>query len=644
MDNMILNRRLLASALATISIVALSQNTGIPAEVPPYEFRVLRNGVINDTVAGAIHPSGIATTRSGKWVLSFGDRGDAGPGNKTYFVESWDAGQTWSQPYKIIEPDTERQGGGYVMFNQVLDDGGILGARLIIEHMDTRQLNPANLRTSKIIMLVSRDEGRTFNPLQELKSPGQAIISCMSSLVNLKNSDLILSAYCYPTVARQPGAVYGSGFYRSRDGGKTWGEFELAFKEVPATKALGFNESTFAVKEDGSIVGFARIDSRPPTNNMWKVTSTDNGKTWSMPQETDIRGNFPEIKRLNNGLYVMVCGLCIPGDRPTVIFISADGENYERAGAVYYSRPEYNGGRPWGSGSGGTQAIIPVGENRAYVVFYGNDLGLKPYSYIDGCLIEVQLRTPLTGGAAEARAGQNADSSRPAQTLTLPGGVGLDFLYVASGKSTNAMPSPPLVARCGFFLGKHEITQAQYQSVMKTNPACFKGDNLPVENVSWHDALAFCEALTQIEHHAGRLPENELYRLPSEAEWEFAARGGNKSRNAEFSGCSDRKWPDEFTAWYCGNSDRQTHEVGQRGANELGFHDMSGNVWEWTDDCYSDTCAYAGQGQYAREKAIRGGSWNSLGAFCKVTSRSNVAPVRRMNCLGFRVLRTVSKQ
>ncbi|GEM_PF-2291467 len=617
------------------------------AEVSPYDFRVLRNGVINDTVAAAVAPSGIATTPSGKWLLAFGDRGDGGPGCKVYFVESLDAGQTWSQPYKTIEPDNERQGGGFVLFNHSPDDGSILGARLVIDHADTRQLNPANLRTSKIIMMISRDEGRTFTLLQELKSPGQSLVACMSSLVRLQNGDLILSAYCGPKIGtgRQPGSVYGSGFYRSRDGGKTWGDFELAFKEVPGMKALGFNESAFAVKDDGSIVGFARIDSRP-VKNMWKIRSRDNGQTWTMPEETAIPGNAPDIKRLNNGLYVMVCGLLIPGDRPTVMFVSADGENYERAGTVYYSRPEYNGGRPWGSGSGGTQWIYPVGEDRAYVVFYGGDLGLKgkTCTYIDGCLIEVRLRPPLGGGTAENNAGQNADLFRPAQTLTLPGGVSLDLLYVAYGKSTNAMPSRPLVARSGFFLGKHEITQTQYQSVMKTNPACFKGDNLPVENVSWHDALAFCEALTQIERYAGRLPENELYRLPTEAEWEFAARGGTQSRNAEFSGFYDRKWPDEFTAWYCSNSDYQTHAVGQRGANELGFHDMSGNVWEWTDDCYSDTPAYAGKGQYAREMAVRGGSWDSLGGFCKVTSRSNVAPVRRMNCLGFRVLRTVSKQ
>jgi len=285
-----------------------------------------------------------------------------------------------------------------------------------------------------------------------------------------------------------------------------------------------------------------------------------------------------------------------------------------------------------------------VGENRAYVVFYGCDLGLKSSLYIDGCLVEARKRPLASGAPASAKPTQAVLPPNPSQIVSLPGGIKLELLYVAPCGMTNSASVKAVALRDGFYLGKHEITQAQYHSVMKTTPSCFKGDNLPVENVSWHDALAFCEALTRIERHAGRLAETEVYRLPTEAEWEFAARGGNSSKNSEFSGFHNRKWPDEFTAWYCGNSSHITHEVGQRGANELGFHDMSGNVWEWTDDCYSDSPAYAGGGHYAREMAIRGGSWSSLGGDCKVTSRSNVAPLRRMNSLGFRVLRTLAKE
>ena len=117
----------------------------------------------------------------------------------------------------------------------------------------------------------------------------------------------------------------------------------------------------------------------------------------------------------------MVCGLVEKNCRPTVLFISKDGENYDRLGTVYYSRPEYNGGRPWGPGYGGTQSILPVGKDQAYVIFYGGDTELKGlmHTYIDSCLIEVKP-------AAEKTPGQAASAS-------LPGGIKLEMNYVAPG-------------------------------------------------------------------------------------------------------------------------------------------------------------------------------------------------------------------
>lgn len=610
------------------------------AATPTYEFRTLRNGVINDTVMNAVHPSCVATTRSGKWLLSFGDTGDGGPGNRVYFVESRDAGQTWSKPYKIIEPEHEKQGGGLSLFS--LDDGRILGARLRIDHQDTSILNLKNERTSTITIVSSQDGGRTFAPVQRLRSPSESLVAGMNSLVKLGNGDLIFPAYCYPAIhtPRQPGEVYGSGFYRSTDGGKTWGDFELAFKEVPGTKAFSFNESAFAVKDDGTVVGFARIDSRP-VRNMWKVRSQDNGKTWTMPEQTAIPGNFPEIKRLNNGLYLMVCGLRRERGRPTVLFISADGETFERAGTLYYSRPEYVGGRSWGGGTGGTQSIFPVGENRAYVVFYGGDLELrgKRCTYIDGCLVEARRSAPV--GHASKATKPDLPSRPPSspKIVNLPGGTTLELIYVAPGRMTNAAPVKDITLREGYYLGTCEVTQAQYEAVMGENPAHFRKDAHPVESVSWFDALAFCDALTRIERHAGRLSDREMYRLPTEAEWEFAARGGNKSQGFLYSGGRNIK----EVAWKQGNSGYEPHDVGLKKANELGFCDMSGNVWEWTDDCYSDLPAYAGSGHYARQIAIRGGDCNSLAAYCHVDHRCAAAPAKPLRCLGFRVLRTISR-
>lgn len=628
-------RRILTSLIV---LIQMGGPVSCFAESSKFTFNVLRNTVVNDTTPDAISPSGIASTSSGKWILTFVDKGDVAAGSKVYFVESKDSGKNWSKPYKIIEPENANMGCCFAVMS--LEDGRILGVKTTFHHINNFQSSATmNARTSKTAIMISSDEGHNFTLLQELKTPANSVLACMNSLVKLKNGDMILPAYCYPTLGKiDAGAVYGSGFFRSRDSGKTWGGFELAFKEVSGARKLGFNESAFAVKDDGSIVGFARIDSRP-VNNMWKITSNDNGKTWTMPAETNIPGNFPEIKQLGNGLYLMVCGLVEKNSRPTVLFVSEDGENYERLGMVYYSRPEYNGGRSWGSGHGGTQSIIPVGNDRACVVFYGGDMELKGinHTYIDSCLIEVKKQS-------------NQELSQSI-IVSLPENIKMVMNYVAPGSfqmssrlDTNSMSLRKVILHNAFYLSKYEITQAQYQAIMKTNSSEIKGVNYPVENVSWYDAADFCRELTLLERRAQRLLNNEIYRLPTEAEWEFAARGGNSSRNYEFSGGLRKNLND--LAWYCGNSNYEKHEVGLKQPNELGFCDMSGNVWEWVDDWYGnylsseavDTERIPG----ASEKTIRGGSWSSLSVDCRVFSRSNVAPDRRLRCLGFRVLRTIS--
>jgi formylglycine-generating enzyme required for sulfatase activity len=122
-----------------------------------------------------------------------------------------------------------------------------------------------------------------------------------------------------------------------------------------------------------------------------------------------------------------------------------------------------------------------------------------------------------------------------------------------------------------FFLGATEVTQAQWSVVMGGNPSKFKGDKLPVENVSWDDAMAFCKKLTERERTAGRLPAGYIYTLPTEAQWEYACRAGTIGR---YAGDLDAM------AWYDENSSRKTHPVGSKKANGWGLSDMHGNVWE----------------------------------------------------------------
>ena len=182
-----------------------------------------------------------------------------------------------------------------------------------------------------------------------------------------------------------------------------------------------------------------------------------------------------------------------------------------------------------------------------------------------------------------------------------------------------------------FEIGKYPVTQKQWQDVMGTNPSRFSGDDLPVENVSWNDAQEFITKLNAM--YPGK-----NYRLPTEIEWQYAARGGRLSNGYEYAGSDDLK----EVGWYCDNSDGITHPVGQLKPNELGIYDMSGNVWEWCWDWYGDYPAeadnYSGPpgGEY---RVLRGGSWLSDGYVCRSAIRYGYIPVSRYDYFGFRLSR-----
>ena len=136
------------------------------------------------------------------------------------------------------------------------------------------------------------------------------------------------------------------------------------------------------------------------------------------------------------------------------------------------------------------------------------------------------------------------------------------------------------VTLSSYYICKYEVTQALWRAVMGSNPSYFKGDNLPVESVSWNDCQTF---INRLNSYTGR-----NFRLPTEAEWEFAARGGNYSRHYKYSGSNYIG----DVAWYGDNSGNRTHPVGTKQANELGLYDMSGNVWEWCSDWYGSYSSY----------------------------------------------------
>ena len=180
-----------------------------------------------------------------------------------------------------------------------------------------------------------------------------------------------------------------------------------------------------------------------------------------------------------------------------------------------------------------------------------------------------------------------------------------------------------------FYIGKYEVTQAQWRAVMGSNPSKFTGDNNPVEKVSWDDIQEFIKKLNA--------QTGKKFRLPTEAEWEYAARGGNQSKGYKYSGSNSIG----DVAWYDGNSGDKTRPVGQKRPNELGIYDMSGNVWEWCQDWYG---AYSSSSQTnptgpssGSSRVLRGGSWYSYARNCRVSFRSSGIPDSRYYSYGFRL-------
>lgn len=219
-------------------------------------------------------------------------------------------------------------------------------------------------------------------------------------------------------------------------------------------------------------------------------------------------------------------------------------------------------------------------------------------------------------------------------------------------RSDREGPQTAVTITRGFWMGRCEVTQGEYLALLKNNPSFFttndlKGDpiapdlNRPVESVSWFDATNYCRALTQRERAAGRIARNSVYRLPTEAEWEYACRGWTSSR---FSFGEDPGYTNLGDyAWFEGNSSRTTHPVGQKLPNPWGLHDVHGNVWEWCLDWFSESLpggiAIDPQGPvFGYYRVIRGGIWDFSAACCRSAYRNNRAPEGRYLHIGFRIV------
>ncbi|MEO7598284.1 MAG: formylglycine-generating enzyme family protein [Opitutus sp.] len=230
--------------------------------------------------------------------------------------------------------------------------------------------------------------------------------------------------------------------------------------------------------------------------------------------------------------------------------------------------------------------------------------------------------------------------------FTVPG-PNLTLLWVADGtfrmgsmedepdRKSDESPITRVTLSRGFWLGRFEVTQGQWAAVMGTTPAFFQGDPLlPVEQVSWDDAVAFCQRLTEKSRSDGTLPDGYVYQLPTEAQWEYACRAGSRE------GVRRIDLPD--IAWFRENTRARSERVGQLQPNAWGFHDMLGNVWEW---CADYNGPYPGgvvvdppQSEYTGlHRVVRGGSFTSRIEVLRPATRGGDDPETRNFILGFRL-------
>ncbi|MDR2095138.1 MAG: SUMF1/EgtB/PvdO family nonheme iron enzyme [Treponema sp.] len=317
-----------------------------------------------------------------------------------------------------------------------------------------------------------------------------------------------------------------------------------------------------------------------------------------------------------------------------------DPENIKNIGAMTGARYVL-AGNVISQGAKGNLLLARILNTDDGLLEAGGDLEYKTIA--DGYKLIPDLSYALTGIKAGAGKGENAV---PDNLAYVEGGT-----FLMGSGNDDEKPAHKVTVQ-GFYLGKTEVTQKEYAAVMGNNPSNFRGDNLPVENVSWFEAVEYCNRLSLKENlvpaYSGGGDSIACdfsasgYRLPTEAEWEYAAKGGNKDAMIyEYSGGNS---PDT-TAWYRGNSGSKTHEAAGKAPNSLGLYDMSGNVGEWCWDWYA---AYTSRTQTdprgaaaGAERSVRGGAWDSDAPALRSASRNKGAPLQQYKTIGFRVLRSV---
>lgn len=293
----------------------------------------------------------------------------------------------------------------------------------------------------------------------------------------------------------------------------------------------------------------------------------------------------------------------------------------------------------------GRQVTITSTPSGVNLLIDGTPVGTTPYSghltfgnhtlkiESGGKIAERKVEVTQTGGETRFELGFSSNFTESIK------GISFEMIAIKGGQfqmgsengDSDERPVHPVVVS-DFYMGKTEVTQALWQAVMGNNPSYFKGNNLPVETVSWDDCNQFVEELSRLT--------GKKYRLPSEAEWEYAAGGGAGNRT-RWAGTNSETNLGTY-AWYGSNSSSNTLEAGTKQPNQLGLYDMSGNVWEWCGDWYG---SYSNSPQTnpvgptgGSNRVNRGGSWSSNASDCRVSYRSNPDPDYRSRIIGFRLV------
>ncbi len=395
-------------------------------------------------------------------------------------------------------------------------------------------------------------------------------------------------------------------------------------------------------------VGFLTVNTNPLATvyfNNQKVTNYKNAKL--APQLVKIKVVMPKAEPLEQQIVLK------RNDKQVIdMFPNVQTGSLQIAVTPFDAVLEITGDAGEKYGTTGTHLFedIPIGTYTIKVSASSYSTATETVIVKTGetCNKTVKLNKPIAATNEKSLVKKTETSIESAKELTntnpaISEGIntgGIEMIFVKGGTFTMGCTSEQ--SNCGdnekpihmvtlndFQIGKYEVTQKQWQAVMGNNPSHFKGDNLPVERVSWYDVQEFIKKLN--------LKTGKKYRLPTEAEWEYAARSGPTSSQTLYSGSNKIN----EVAWYSDNSGSTTNPVGQKKANALGIYDMSGNVWEWCSDWYVDYSSGSQSNQQGSSSGThrvgRGGGWYGEPQYCRVTFRNYYFAGYSSDYLGFRL-------